>query len=303
MCTGSESLPSVITEGCPEIGYGATSTVYLLPDGTVCKIFNPEYSFEEIRRESRTAESAWRLGIRVPEPFGMVRDGDRIGIRSEFVSGSSLAELLSGPEDCYDRVLPEYVRELKHFHETKAGTGNFISAGDTYLEKIEALSGTAWYTPEELKKMERLVRSVPDRDTLLHGDYHPKNILVRDGELCFVDLGDTCVGHPIFDFAMIANTHFIIPSVNPSYAGKFFAVDPRIMLRLWDDVFRLYFSGVSQERQNIIRKGIMAFAILRQGLSPADGRVFPERVLKENVAVTKRKLLPEIDLITGSIDW
>lgn len=303
MRTDSDSLPFVVTDGCPKIGYGATSTVYLLPDGTVCKIFNPEYSFEDIRREFRTAESAWRLGIRIPEPFGMVKADDRIGIRSELVNGNSLAELLSGQDNCYERILPEYVRELRHFHETKASSGDFISAGDTYLEKIDAISGTPWYTPEELKKMERLVRSVPERDTLLHGDYHPKNILVRNGELCFVDLGDTCVGHPVFDFAMMANTHYIIPSVNPSYAAQFFSVDPRIMLRLWDDVFASYFSGFPAERQNTIRKGIMAFAVLRQGLSPADGRVFPERVLRENVAVVKRKLLPEIDLITGSIDW
>ena len=303
MRTDSNSLPLVITDGCPIIGRGATSTVYLLPDGTVCKMFHPEYSFDEILRESRTAESLRQLGIRVPESFGMVKEGGRIGIRSEFVNGSSLAELLSGQNSCYDRILPEYVRELRHFHETKAAPGDFLSAADTYLEKIDALSGTSWYTPEELKKMERLVRSVPVRDTLLHGDYHPKNILVRNGTFCFVDLGDTCIGHPVFDFAMIANTHFIIPSVNPSYAGRFFAVDPSLMLKLWNDVFSLYFSGLSRERQNTVRKGIMAFAVLRQGLSPADGRVFPERVLMENVAVTKRELLPNIDLITGSIDW
>ena len=303
MRTDSNSLPHVITDGCPKIGYGATSTVYLLPDGTACKIFNPQYSFDEIRQESRMAENLRRLGIRVPESFGMVKDGDRIGIRSEFVNGSSLAELLNGQNSCYDRILPEYVRELRHFHETKASSEDFTSAAYTYLEKIDALSGTSWYTPEELKKMERLVRSVPARDTLLQGDYHPKNILVRNGQLCFVDHGDTCIGHPVFDFAMIANTHFIIPSVNPSYARKFFTVDPCIMLRLWDDVFSLYFSGFSQERQNTVRQGIMACAVLRQGLSPADKRVFSERVLMENVAVTKRKLLPNIELITGSIDW
>lgn len=122
---------------------------------------------------------------------------------------------------------------------------------------------------------------------------------MRNGQLCFVDHGDTCIGHPVFDFAMIANTHFIIPSVNPSYAGKFFTVEPRIMLRLWDDVFFLYFSGFSQERQNTVRQGIMAFAVLRQGLSPADKRVFSERVLMENVAATKRKLLPNIGHFSG----
>lgn len=303
MCRGSDSLPSVSLEGSRRIGYGATSTVYLLPDGTVCKIFNPEFSFPEIHREYRMAESARKLGIRVPKTYGIVTADDRIGIRSEFIEGKSLSEILSGQPDFYDRILPEYVRELRHFHETAAGSEDFVSAKDGYLEKIEALSGTSWYTTEELMKMERLVRSVPDRQTLLYGDYHPKNILTRDGNLCFVDLGDTCIGHPVFDFAMIANTHFIIPSVNPSYAEKYFEVSSLTMLRLWEDLFSLYFSEYSPERQDAIRKGILAFAVLRQGLSPADGRVFPEKVLKGNVAAARRTLIPEIDLIIGSINW
>ena len=303
MCKEINSLPSLIPEESRIIGYGATSTVYLLSGGTVCKVFHPEFSIREIQRENLMAESAYRLGIRVPKPGGIVQAGNRIGILSEFIDGECLAELLSKSPEHYCELFPGYLRELRRFHETKADSGDFISAKDLYLEKIRALYGTDWYSPEELKKMEQLVQSVPDRDTLIYGDYHPKNILVKNGELFFVDLGDLCLGHPVFDFAMIANTHFIIPSVNPSYAEKYFAVSPERMLQLWSDLFHRYFSEISLESQNTIKRGIMAFAVLRQGLSPADGRVFPERVLKENVAAAKKRLLPEIDFITGSIDW
>ena len=69
------------------------------------------------------------------------------------------------------------------------------------------------------------------------------------------------------------------------------------------DVFNSFFSAYSPEEQSRIRQGIMAFAVLRQGLSPADGRVFPEEVLAGNVAAVKKRLLPQIEQITGSVTW
>lgn len=299
----NNSLPELDLSRSKEIGRGATSTVYRLPDGTVCKLFNPEFSDEEILRESRMAESAYALGIRIPRPYGPVKAEGRMGIRSEFLEGETLADVLKKDPEQRESILPAYIRELKHFHETKADTGEFVCAKDLYLEKIEKLRGAAWYTEEELEKMRQLVLSVPDRSTLVYGDYHPQNILVKDGELFFVDLGDMCLGHPVFDFAMIANTHYIIPKMNPAYAEKFFVVPTGLMLTLWGDVFAGCFSAFSCEKQDEIKKEIMAFAVLRQGLSPADGRVFPKQVLEGNVAAARKRLLPGIEEITGSIDW
>lgn len=296
-------LPELDLSRGKEIGRGATATVFRLPDGTVCKLFNPEFSAEEILRESRVAESAYALGIRVPRPYGPVKADGRTGIRSEFLEGETLSDVLKkGPEQ-REVILPAYIRELKRFHETVADAGSFARAKDLYLKKIEKLEETAWYAAEELEKMRRLVLSVPDRNTLVYGDYHPQNILVKGGELFFVDLGDMCLGHPVFDFAMMANTHYIIPKMNPAYAEKYFVVPPKLMLTLWDDVFSQYFSAFSSQKQSEIKKGIMAFAFLRQGLSPADGRVFPKQVLEGNVAVARKRLLPDIEKITGSIDW
>lgn len=303
MCKENNPLSTVIPENGKIIGYGATSTVYLLPDDTVCKVFHPEFSMREIQREYLMAESAYRLGLHVPKPGGIVQSKNSIGILSEFIDGKCLAELLSENHENYYKLFPEYISELRHFHETTADPEDFVSAKDLYLEKIRALYETDWYSSDELQKMELLVQSVPDRNTLIYGDYHPKNILVKKDELFFVDLGDICIGHPVFDFAMIANTHFIIPSVNPSYTEKYFAVSSELMIQLWNDLFHQYFNEISLEKQNGIKKEIMAFAILRQGLSPADRRSFPEKILKENVAVTKNKLLPEIDSVIGSIDW
>lgn len=285
------------------IGRGATSEVYLFPDNTVLKLYNPEFSAEEAEREKRMAESAFSLGIPVPKPYGLVRAEDRIGLKSEYIEGESLADIFTKEPGRYEELLEKYLGGLRRFHETKADRESFVPAKDLYLEKLARLRGKSWYTEEELDKMERLVRSVPDRDTLVYGDYHPKNILMKGSGLYFVDLGDTCMGHPVFDWAMIANTHFIIPSVNPAYAEEYFAVPAKSMLRLWEDLFARYFAGYDPEKKAAIRKGIMAFAVLRQGLSPADGRVFPEKILRANVAVTKQKLLPGIDAVSECLNW
>ena len=303
MNRGNDSLPELDLSQGIEIGRGATSTVYRLPDGTVCKLFHPEFSAEEILRESRVAESAYALGIRIPRPYGPVMANGRMGIRSEFLEGETLADSLEQDPEQKERILPAYIRELQRFHETEADAKDFVCAKDLYLEKLDKLRGSSWYTAEELEKMRLLVLSVPDRSTLIYGDYHPKNILLKDGELFFVDLGDMCIGHPIFDFAMIANTHYIIPKMNPAYAEKYFAVPSRLMLTLWDDLFNCCFSAFSAEKKAEIKKEIMAFANLRQGLSPADGRVFPQQVLEGNVAVARMRLLPDIEKYTGSIDW
>ncbi len=299
----NDSLPELDLSFGKEIGCGATSTVYLLPDDTVCKLFHPEFSAEEILRESLVAECAYALGIRVPRPYGPVKAEGRMGIRSEFLKGKTLADILTDDPEQKEKMFPAYIRELRHFHETAADAENFVSAKELYLDKIEKLRGTDWYTAEELEKMRQLVLSVPDRSTLIYGDYHPKNILVKGGELFFVDLGDLCIGHPVFDFAMIANTHYIIPKMNPVYAERYFAVPAQLMLTLWEDMFTHFFSDFPAGKQVEIRKEIMAFANLRQGLSPADGRVFPREVLEGNVAVVRKRLLPEIEEYTGSIDW
>lgn len=38
-----------------------------------------------------------------------------------------------------------------------------------------------------------------DRADLVHGDFHPGNVAVRDGRLWFFDWTDVCVAHPFFD--------------------------------------------------------------------------------------------------------
>lgn len=77
----------------------------------------------------------------------------------------------------------------------------FISAKKEFMNRLEqsrarivSVSGADAY-----QKLERLIQSVPDTTGIVHGDFHPDNVLVRNGELVLIDMADVMTGHPIFD--------------------------------------------------------------------------------------------------------
>jgi aminoglycoside phosphotransferase (APT) family kinase protein len=59
--------------------------------------------------------------------------------------------------------------------------------------------------------MTRLLESVPDRNTFLHGDNHPGNIMVQNDEFMFIDLGVSGYGHPILDMMTMCGNYLLAP--------------------------------------------------------------------------------------------
>lgn len=47
-----------------------------------------------------------------------------------------------------------------------------------------------WLTQEEISRYDALIDIISKRNTLIHGDFHEKNVLVRNGELEMKDMGE-----------------------------------------------------------------------------------------------------------------
>ncbi len=60
--------------------------------------------------------------------------------------------------------------------------------------------------------------------TLLHGDYHLKNIMMSGEELMLIDMDTLCFGDPIFEMATMYNSYIEFPSLNPN-AAFFLGID------------------------------------------------------------------------------
>ncbi|MCR4814384.1 MAG: aminoglycoside phosphotransferase family protein [Lachnospiraceae bacterium] len=75
------------------------------------------------------------------------------------------------------------------------------------------------YIPSEAcLQLLKLTEKIPDSHTLLHADYHLKNILISDDELMLIDMDTLCAGDPIFELATIYNSYMEFPSISPEAA-------------------------------------------------------------------------------------
>ncbi|HBB60543.1 MAG TPA: hypothetical protein DCZ61_01960 [Lachnospiraceae bacterium] len=140
---------------------------------------------------------------------------------------------------------------------------------------------------------------MPERTTLIHGDFHPKNIMLIDGELALIDMGDVSTGHPVFDFLATAATQVNLLKLDPAFAAKFTGMPARMISRLWTTLMDDYFAGKSSEEIEKINAHIAGVSKLKAALAPYCARDVEEAVLRTSIEDARTNLLPIIDDLTS----
>ena len=74
-------------------------------------------------------------------------------------------------------------------------------------------------TTDDRHEMTSLIASLPDGDCVLHGDFHPNNILItEDNTPVIIDFMNVCYGTKSFD---IARTYFLINQYDVPLANDY----------------------------------------------------------------------------------
>ena len=191
------------------LGKGNTAEIFEYDQGRVCKLFFEGYPQQYIEHEYQNAKEVFRLKLKTPEPFGLVTMNQRKGIIYERVDGESLSGRLKNAN------IDETLDVFTQIHQEWLGhhSNNVLS----YKEYLTILVSSK--NPEHKKLMEEIY-ALPDDDCILHGDFHPDNVLVRlrDGVPVVIDFMNVCHGPALFD---IARTFFLLNQVNSSIANKY----------------------------------------------------------------------------------
>ncbi len=185
------------------IGKGNTAEVYDAGDGKVCKLFVAGYPKEAVEHEYENAVFMMNSGIAVPKVYQMVEKNARYGIVYQQITGKSLLKWLyenGKGEEC-----------IKMF----AGLHKKVLAckcrqGISYKDLISIIING------RDQKILNILSSLPDGDTLCHGDFHLDNILIDQNQnLTLIDFMNVCYGPAEYD---IARSYFFIAgaaSANP----------------------------------------------------------------------------------------
>ncbi len=235
-----EDLRKISIEGCAQIGSGTYGTVYKLTPDMIVKVYRDGVSMDAVRKEQALARWAFIKGIPTAIPFDIVRVGTKIGTMFELLDAVSASEYIRGSREHLDRFIDRSVELMKQIHSIRADEEGLPDMKQQTLNWTEKTKGR--FSSAHYEMLLQLVNRIPDRKTLLHADYHLKNIMVSHDELMLIDMDTLCTGDPIFELSTIYNSYREFPSIDPE-AAYFLGIDVDTAGSICDKTFEKYLKG------------------------------------------------------------
>ena len=199
----TKALRKIDLEKCEKIGAGGNGAVYRVSEDEIVKVnFNPE-TYDNLEQELAMAKEAFFLGIPTAISFDLVDCGEGTkGVVYEIIKSSTLGENIQKDPSRMEELTEKYIEQLNLLHSVHTDNPVFGSAKESYRKQVEAAS--KFLTEEEGELLNQILEALPEGDRLVHGDAHPKNIMIQNGEMLWIDMEGMSVGHPIYDLISIA---------------------------------------------------------------------------------------------------
>ena len=138
------------------------------------KVFDEGYSKSDILNEALNQARVEETGIAMPKVIEVTAIDGKWAIVSDFIEGTTLAELMEKNPDKMDQYLEMFVDLQMSVHEKKAPLLNKLK--DKMNRKISATSLDATTRYELHTRLE----SMPKHNKVCHGDLNPSNIIITD---------------------------------------------------------------------------------------------------------------------------
>ena len=249
--TVKKALKRVYISGAEVIGEGFFSTVYRIDKDTIIKVFNRVSDPDQIERELRLAKEAFILGIPTAISFDIVRVDDKLGVRFEMLDCMSLKNAIIAYPERKNEFFDKYTALLKKINSTECFNPAISNIKSFYLEKVETIK--PFLEEKYYQKAKKLIESIPERQTFVHGDCHFKNIMVQQEELLLIDMDTLSVGHPIFELAALYCPYCAFEEDDPGNTEKFLGISCQEANQLYNALVDRYFAKDDQVIKNKIK--------------------------------------------------
>ena len=256
----SKAMREISIDGCEVVGEGANGIVYRIARDTIVKVYKNPDSLDEIRRERELSRTAFVLGIPTAIAYDVVRVGESYGAVFELLDAKSFAEMMQENPGNLEFVAQKSVEVAKIIHSTLALAG-LPSEFDVVLKWIGMIRD--YLTEEEYEKFLCLVNALPHNGTLIHGDYHIKNVMQMGEETLLIDMDTLSIGHPIFELAFMYNAYKGFGLIDPSVVERFMGISADTAYRLWHRMLALYIGSEDEERLNTVEEKAELIGLLR----------------------------------------
>ena len=296
MMTVQKGYRHLSVEGCNVIGRGANGIIYRYDAETIVKVYFQADALPDIQRERELARKALVMGINTAIPYDVVRVGKGYGTVMELLEAASLSKMIQEDPEHLDKAVEIFVGLLRQIHETQVEAEGLPDMKQVAMKWVDFDRN---YLSEEISsKLCMLVETVPECNKMLHGDYHPNNVMMRDGEAILIDMDTLCMGHPVFELGSIFNALVGFGELDHEEIMRFLGVPFEVTSVFWHKVLMAYLGTEDPERITEVENKAKVIGYARL-LRRAIRRDEPDRErMTEHCKVQLGRLVPRIDTLS-----
>lgn len=242
-----KKLRELSIDGCEIIGEGAIGKVYRLDDETIIKVFAPGVPLEVVQEEKNIAKNAFIAGVPTAISFDVVKVGESYGAIYEMLRAKTVSAFINEHPERAAEMGRRMGTLLKELHKMPVDENKFVNVRNLFKERVRRME--KYLSKEETDKLMAVYESLDTRKTILHGDFHPKNIMYTEenDELLFIDLADMGYGHPLLDLGATCLVMEIFGRFTPERLPHYIGLDYKTSLAIWENILSEYFDAGSLE--------------------------------------------------------
>ena len=295
-----KALRKIDLEKCEKIGSGGNGAVYRVSEDEIVKVnYNPD-TYEGLDKELAKAKEAFLLGIPTAISFDMVDCGDgKRGVVYETIKSRTLGETIQSNPERIEELTEMYIEQLNQLHAVHTDNPVFSNAKENYRKQVEAAS--KYLTEEEGKMLEQILEVLPEGDRLVHCDAHPKNIMIQNGDMLWIDMEGMATGHPIYDLISIA---VVLNGMRTDEMSLgICGMDNQTVLKFKDCFIRKYFKTVDPEAVQRYSSMIDALRLIRAVLAIGFTSKNTEEFRPAIIGMARQVFFPNIQKIAGGVKY
>ena len=231
-----------------EIGWGFTARVYRLTEDSIIKVYNEDVPFEDIEAELSHAKQAFIAGIPTAISFDIVDVGKSIGVIFERMDGGTLKSAMLAEPERFDEFMEQYAQILQTINSIRVTDEAIPDAKELALKKLKYLTEEkGMLSRQESERMEKILSSLPDTGTYVHGDCQFKNIMLSGGEPMLIDMDTLSKGSLLFELAALYYCYIAFEEARPGNSENFFGVSVELTEKMMDRLMSACLPVYSEE--------------------------------------------------------
>ena len=295
-----KALRKIDLEKCEKIGFGGNGAVYRVSEDEIVKVnYNPA-TYAALDLELAKAKEAFLLGIPTAISFDLVDCGEgKRGVVYETIKSRTLGESIQSNPELMEELTERYVEQLNTLHAVHTDNPVFGNAKDNYRTQVE--NASKFLTEEEGQMLKLILDVLPEGDRLVHCDAHPKNIMIQNGDMLWIDMEGMATGHPIYDLISIAAVLNGMRTDEMSLG--ICGMDNQTVLKFKDCFIRKYFKTEDPEAVQRYSSMIDALRLIRAVFAIGFTSKNTEEFRPAIIGMARQVFFPNIQKIAGGVQY